>query len=379
MSLAGLNGLTVLSCRLSLPFWGVWTAEVEVDAAEAPTGSAALEFDGPGGESIKFLGTIIDSGPWQGRSKAYVVGGAGKLREVLSARNYDSEVPAHLPVLDVLLEAGEAADPSIRAALAGVTLPAWIRATGKASRQLAEIAEKTGRAWRVKPDGTVWFGLDAWLPYTANAVVQDDDGAWSKASIAPDAPTLLPGMVFEARRVVGVVYTLEGGLRAEVSFGQGVAATQGRERDWLRAAVLSVIPELAYLKEYDGTVLLQAEDGTLGVVCDDAAIGQLTNVKIRGLYGTRLVVAPGARCRVAFAGGDARLPFVAEFDASAEASKAIARVDDEVDMGVLTAAAGATPVTFTWTKPGALAPEVPTTTLAFTPGKIATGNGKVLA
>ena len=46
MALATLNGAPVLACNVSIPAWGVWTADVEIGSTEAPTPSRERFRDG---------------------------------------------------------------------------------------------------------------------------------------------------------------------------------------------------------------------------------------------------------------------------------------------------------------------------------------------
>lgn len=338
MSQVSLGSFPVLNCHLVVPLQGAPTAWVDIDSATAPTGAMVLSFANESGPPVTFAMTVVTSTEWQGRSKVFLVGGAGGLAKPVVARSY-VETPARIPLADLIRDAGEVLDPSVNVDPAEFS--SWTRASAPAERALSTLARELGLTWRVLPMGKIWIGTDTWAPFTTDLTEFDDDGGKDIAIFAPSAPTLLPGVTIGGRKVTGCVYQLDSKLRLEVMFDR-------QERSEFETAIRGVLTELVYLGDFDATVGNQNSDGSLDVTCDDARIGAVGSVPIRGLLSAKYVVASGTRCRVSFAnGGDPQKPFAHSFDA-AQDGKAVVRVGDSLHAGVLIATAGPYPVSFTY-------------------------------
>lgn len=204
--------------QIEMTLRGAWTAEVEADAEEIPLGSTSIRMGVEGEGPAVFVGTVLESGGFLGRARAFVVGGAGGLRRVLPPRQYQL-APPKLIVAGILRDAGErAGDLSALDALS--LLPRWVRCAGTGSAALSVLCGRLGVPWRVCRDGSVRAGAESWPAYRKPVGVVERNGAHGRALVAQDAPDIEPGLVVEGRRVERVVHLLaEGGVfRSEVHF-----------------------------------------------------------------------------------------------------------------------------------------------------------------
>lgn len=218
MSAVLLGGLEVISLRLSLPLRGVWTAEAEMDAHEIATGPASITMAVEGSTPIAFIGTLIEARSFEGRARAFVVGGTGGLRRPLVPRQYQL-APPHVIAEAVIREAGEhVGDLSGLHAL--MPLRRWIRSAGTAGFALSRLCERLGVAWRMGRDGAIRAGLETWPSFGGNVEAIEENGAHGRIVVARDAPDLVPGVAVEGRRIGRVVHIVrEGGaFRTEVHF-----------------------------------------------------------------------------------------------------------------------------------------------------------------
>jgi len=201
-----LNDLPVTVGALAVPRLGVWVADLDAVAEEAPTGAVTLAV---GGETWR--GTVLRGGVTEGRWRGRVVGGAGGLWRAVAARQYQS-TPRRLVVAAILSEVGEqlAADAS---GLEDV-LTTWARLAEPAARALGRLVG----AWRALPDGTLttapWPSADA--PDAELVEVLPD----VRAEVFPvDGLDLAPNQARGGRTVASVSYTLRGPvMRATVTY-----------------------------------------------------------------------------------------------------------------------------------------------------------------
>lgn len=315
MAHSDLNSLPILHGTVTLPRQGVWHAELVLEAATPPTGTAVLRV----GASLSLRGTVVGSGIFAGQVRARVVGGAGGLGTELPPRWYEG-APRELPLRDLAEEAGERLSSSCDPALLGEVLtPGWTRLRGTAAAALARLLEGTGASWRLLPDGSLWAGPETWptAQGMADLVVLEEDRARGRLVLATEAPQLLPGQTLRGDRVSDVEITIEPEqLRVEALLER---ATPG-VGDRLKGALLALVEGLVqrrtdYLGPRYGTVVRTDAGGRVEVRLDDDTRPPLTAVELRGgLPGQELKVADGCRVLIEFEGGDPRRPIARPWD-----------------------------------------------------------------
>jgi hypothetical protein len=218
------NGLPVLEARLTLPRTGAWSAELVIDVLTAQQlgngGPAAITIaDDNATDPLSFSGTILRSDAYAEGVSLRVQGGKRGLNKTTSPRFYSS-VQAGQPLTDILGDGGESASSTSNAT--AVPLPFWTLIEQRVSQALSLLATSAGDevVWRVLPDGTIFFGTDA---FQATALTEFElidyrplDGFQVLASELPD---LYPGESFNGFNVDVVEHVVNAkGNRARVWF-----------------------------------------------------------------------------------------------------------------------------------------------------------------
>lgn len=376
------NGLNVFDLNVKRPAYGRWQARLRVDSKVPMTGTATIETPG-----LTLVGTIDDtlSGVESNVAELVVVGGAGGMTKDVEPRDYIGATVG-LVAAELARDVGETLSTTIDATLLATPIPRWTRLRGNAGAELKTLLDTTlpGKRWRILEDGTLWFGEHAWTDTVTSVKYAVTASSPSDAvkTVASTEIILTPGTSFEGVKVYEV----------EDDFSQpGVEQhyntrkpTQDIESDQFK---LRLEHEITALRPYGARVVQHAAVGAaVELIPDDPSVPPMSGVPIRhGLPGVAVKVKPGARCYVMFADGDRRRPFVALWDCTADnverielagGTKPIARVDDDVSCGTVSASASpAGVVTFTFTPEGG-GPPVVSPTLTIT-GKITSGATKV--
>lgn len=381
-------GLPLIEATIHEPIDGIWVANVELDANEAPTPGEPATIDLDGDE---WVGTIDRSALDSGRAKVRIIGGAAGLRTEIPARYYRS--PTLQIVLDqILADAGETLSADA-VDLSTISVERWTRTSGRAAEALDRLAAAAGHAWRVQRDGTVWLGTDDFDDSGADVLEADRDPRTKAVLLQPRGPLLVrPGTSVLGLPVYAVTTTW-----APQGARQRVRYEASRTR-----AVLSAIVDAGAAKAialrglYRATVVTQRPNGNVDVLPDLDDLGRdtggLSDVPIRyGFPGWAVEVTEGSRCLIGFEDGDEERPYVDQWLPGAivvarfeGGTKDMARVDDHVSLGTVTAIDGdGLPVTFIHTRPAGGDPPLPpvmtSQVLDLTVGRITTGNPKLKA
>ncbi len=126
LATATLEGVPVTRCRVQVPAWGLWWADVELAEPEALAGAVTLAL-----ADVELEGAIVSGGPADGRAGYRLVAGAGGWGRELPARGYADD--AGVKIASVLRDAAAAAGEAIEGAPTTRTGPHHVRAAGPAS------------------------------------------------------------------------------------------------------------------------------------------------------------------------------------------------------------------------------------------------------
>lgn len=304
-------GNRLLTAEVRMPRRGEWTANITLDQTEdgaaPPTGPFYFEIEG-----LEWRCSVIPgrSGRSQGfgRTSLRVVGGAGGLSHNLQVRNYGGGSTTGKTIVDdILRDAGETLSAETDSAILAKRVEAWQRVEGPGRRALDRICDKLGANWRILRDGTVWIGNDEWPEVEPDGTVLDDDWGDGSIMVAPDTPTMVPGIVVRGQRVEEVVHSLSrAGLRTTLR-SVGV-------RSLMDQALEPVRHEAQYAKRYRCKVV--SEDPAtrrVNVLVDDERMrGRgVARCAVRvGIPGAHVENIVGARCLVGWDDGDPALPYV---------------------------------------------------------------------
>ena len=305
-TLATLNGSTVLACSVRLPAWGIWWADVELDSDEQMAGAVTLELAG-----LTLVGTIISGGPWHGRARYRIAGGAGQWGKWIGPQGYanDAGVKRAGVAGDAATACGETVDlPGLTGTLGG----AWTREAGPASRTLELVAP---RAWYVAEDGITRFGRRPAVPYAGEAAILLVDEAAARVVLGADELAgLIPGAVVDGIEAVDVLHELaDGTLRTTLWGDRGASSRTGTA---FARIVLALTAELRYSGLHSYRVVSQnGERLDLQVERASSGLPNLQRVRVRyGVPGATVEHTLGALVLVAFVDGDPARPVVVAGD-----------------------------------------------------------------
>lgn len=306
------NDKPLLKCVLHEPRVGAWSAEIDADDADALSGLVTLVI----GEQ-HWVGTVTRGDQAYGRSHARIVGGAGKLEQLLDARYYVGTTFGTV-LDDVMRATGETLALDTADWVKRMQVDRWTRSYASAGQALTQVATEAGITWRTQRAGPVWLGGEDWPSATADVfTIIDRAPAEGEVTIALEEPTLTPGTIFLAKPIslVTTVLTPEG-LRQHVLFED---VTQGEPFGRGLGDLAAIVESLTgsrfdYSRFYPATVVKQAADGTLELLADAKKVrgNGITQVPIRhGLPGVSVKVNPEARVLLFFENGDPRKPAAA--------------------------------------------------------------------
>jgi hypothetical protein len=173
---AALNTIRATHALATIPSWGLWHAEVNLDGEHTLSGAATLTI-----ADLTLSGTVLSGGPESGRTPVWIVGGRGGWGRVIPEKSYAND--AGVKVATILRDAAAACGETIDEASLPTTRvgPAWVRREGRASRTLALVAP---RNWYVREDGVTVIGQRAASTLDAKVTHGPVDKARGKVTLA---------------------------------------------------------------------------------------------------------------------------------------------------------------------------------------------------
>lgn len=313
MSDVELNGIPVISGRIRLVRVGLWTADLELEDAEAPVGPVTLA---SGDGSLSLSGYVKRGGSFAEIARVHVVAGAGGLDQEVPAVYYRG-VTVRTPLQALLSATGETLAASSDATALGQYLERWTRERGHGGTALAHLAEAAGADWRALDNGAIWLGHDT---YQEAEITEDD------YELLEDTPEqfrviisteqlpakLRPGTTFLGRRVEFVEYSvLPNSFTTHVWFSRHETESSHPILGPLQRIVRHEMRETRYHALYEAVVRSQASDDSVDVLFDDNAMPPMAGIPVyKFAPGISVKITPGAKCVVAFSGGNPSKPFV---------------------------------------------------------------------
>lgn len=305
-----LAGHRVTSGRVTIPKWGCWYVDAEVDGEIMLTGAVDMVI-----ADLVLKGTVLSGGPSKGRSAFRVVGGKGGWGKVLPAKSYASDAGVKLATVlgDAANEAGEtleAISPKLQVG-AGYT-----RDEGPASRVLEREAPS---AWYVDEAGVTRLGARAKATLGPGVTHGPVDHARGTVTLAADSiKGILPGVVVDGMEVVDVQHEISAstGLRSTV-WGASWSGTSRRLAAW-RAMFEQFDPDRRFrgLTEYR-VATIEGQRLNLQPVRASSGLPNLRRVSIwPGVGGAETTVQLGSRVLVGFVDSDPSRYFVSHFEAA---------------------------------------------------------------
>lgn len=309
MSAPTINGLLLTSAAITLPRWGIWTADVEVSVGNQLSGQVQLDVGG-----LQLTGTIKDGAPYREVGWYRIEGGAGGWRKTIPAKHYRREAGVKLAnvVQDAARECGETVG-TVPPTLVG---PAFCRLEAEAASALADLAPE---AWYVDEAGVTQFGARAAAAFAAEytLLLSAPDRRFVTVS-AEDISKLVPGAIIEGLEASSVRHELTTkGLRSHVfgtyadvtdriagAFKRLIQALLGRHTDFHR------LLEYRVTKVSAGYLDLQPAHASMKLPI-------MANVQTWGGMGAGGDPTIGSTCLVGFVNGDPCRPAVLHYEGEA--------------------------------------------------------------
>lgn len=216
MSYATLAGYRVSSVSVSLPLYGIWTADVVLPVAPVLVGLTSLIIG-----SLTLVGTPSRQADFAGDRLVRLIGGRYGWQRDVPAKGYANTSGVNLGevLTDVATEVGEAITGYDTDATVGEH---YARLSGPASRALRDLA---GALWYVRADGVTSLAARPSTPIVSAFQVISRDGPTGRTVVATETPEdWAPGRRFASVTTpdlqtishVSLVADESGKLRAEV-------------------------------------------------------------------------------------------------------------------------------------------------------------------
>jgi hypothetical protein len=303
-----LNGLPIISARLSIPWRGVWSAEVELDI---PDPLVAQQLAVSGLPAVLMIDTtpfngVIDatgSGTFSAKTTLRIVGGRGGWGKTLDKQDFTGPGGSLVSTL-VYAATGLAVGEVVTDVTPEPFGEKFSRAKGPARQVFGE------KDWFVEPTTSITF-VSGWPPNATDGQILDFHAFELRATIAADG-VIYPGTVLVDERFNGEAYTVRD---VEQTFDANGSVAEcwcsdsptSRFADAL-ASMVKAFAGVRYLRTYRYRVVVSAiGKAELQAISDDAPdlnpLDQFT-----GLSGAAETLAPATEVVVGFAEGDPRYP-----------------------------------------------------------------------
>jgi len=305
MSTATLANLPVMRASVHIPAWGMWWADVELDAESTLTGRVDLVIT-----DLTLKGQIVSGGSWLGRSRYRIAGGYGWCKP-LKAKGYVND--AGVKTTKVLTDAANEAGETIEGVPAGVVGLAFDRLSGPASFALNLLAPQN---WYVDEAGITRIGKRASVAVDSSITRGPVDFAAGSIELMSDSiATLLPGATCEGMTAVDVVHVLEDKKLRTTLYGSAFGPATKRLMAWSK-----LIEQMRPYDRYRGTweyrvVQQTGERLDLQPVAVRFGLPDLRAVRCRyGIPGAKAEHGLGSLVLVDFVNSDPSRPVVTGFD-----------------------------------------------------------------
>jgi hypothetical protein len=210
MAIATIAGLNVIHGTLFIPRIGAWHADLVIDTSQDLVGPQTLTITA-NGVTQTWLGTVFREGTFVGRLSIRFVAGANGLRTTIPAK-YFRNCTLQLPLSDTLTACGEVLSTTSDATTMQTALGRWTRLNDQAGSAIDALADQVSASWRFLPNGQFWMGPETYPTITVDpnlVVITKYDPILLRHEVAMDLPYMLPGQIWNGRKVSYVEYGIE--------------------------------------------------------------------------------------------------------------------------------------------------------------------------
>lgn len=312
MSSILLNNARVTSVTVKTPFYGAWSADVTmaaadeiVDTQKRPTTAVTLVIG-----DLTLRGTIVRQAVYGGARSIWIVAGAGGWRNVIAAKGYAQS--SGIKLSTVLNDAARAAGESIVIGTDRTIGTSYAREKAAAERVLAL---ETAGAWWIDTSGVTQLAARTSTLVVAPFTVVKHLGGAGQFEIATDTPSQWqPGRTFTAPQTPGThtisSVTLDASNDGKVRLFV-LAKFDGLTERLLvsiRKLIRAEMAQQSYAGVWEYTIV-SGTTTTVDVKSDHLTMPDLTKVPMMpGLLGEVVLPTAGAKCRIRFVNNDPTRP-----------------------------------------------------------------------
>lgn len=310
---ASIAGSPILRARITIPQFGIWHGDAELDGDTAVTGDVTLTIG-----DLTMQGHAFRSAPFVGRRRVRIVGGHGGWSTPVPAQAYYE--PSGIPISHVLGDVANACGETLTLASDPRPWTRYVRETMPGARALNQIL---GQSWWIDTDGSTKNAARATGDISSSFQIENFDGGTGLFTIAVDSiADWMPGRTFSAPTVTtvqtisSVTIVLEGPrARLEVETNTSALDVGDRlTRDFL-ALVRETMPSLTFLGRYEYAV---RADGGFDPVDPSLGLPSLTSPEL-GLSLSTATLKAGDSVRIQFVDGRPWRPELCSAPASSTA------------------------------------------------------------
>jgi hypothetical protein len=218
MALVTANKLAVISASIQMPRLGAWTADLVVDAQAELTGRCTIEIDG----GLTLVGAATRTGVFADTAYVRVTAGNDGLRRIVKPKHY-RDPNLRTVLADLLRTANETLSSTADPATMATSYPAWTTVGHSVGAAISALLQdrRLNVMWRMLPDGSLWVGPETWpdsgLRDVADFQILSEQPHEGKLELGVEAPSLVPGMALEGRRLSYVEHRIgDGAVRTNV-------------------------------------------------------------------------------------------------------------------------------------------------------------------
>ena len=211
---ANLSGARIVSGAVTIPYWGLWAADVVLALTDSIAGAGNAVTLTLG--DLQLAGTVIRAASFSGSRSARIVGGMGGWRLAVKSRFYSN--PSGLLLSTVLKDVATDAGEKVNIANDATIGKAYVRQAAQAKRVLQQLVPN---GWWVDASGTTQIGARASSAIASDFQVTEYSGGKGKFVVATEVLSdWMPGRTFTAPTVTtaptidAVLHLIEGGGRA---------------------------------------------------------------------------------------------------------------------------------------------------------------------
>lgn len=189
---ATLNGGRLIKARVTIPYYGLWAADVVLASSDTLATSVTLTIG-----NLSMVGAVVRMASFAGTRSARIVGGAGGWRTTLPSKQYVSSNAIRLSQVlgDAAAEAGERLNLPIDATIGTM----YVREQAPAQRVLRQLA---GPVWYVDLAGVTQVQDRPAASVRSSFTVIGWSGALGRFTVATeDYASWLPGASFSSPTV----------------------------------------------------------------------------------------------------------------------------------------------------------------------------------